>query len=95
VTVLNNDYELTNRLWQAAAAGDTTTIRMLAQHGVDLDAPDEDGLSAFDIATLHDCGPTARAIQAGREFQYLQKVGMELKRTGNFHNPAAWIHHRA
>jgi len=74
----NNPETLLNqRLWSAAAAGDSKTIRMLAMGGVDIDVRNEDGFTAFNIATQHGHSDTAMTILAVREMQYARKIGVE------------------
>src|ERR1700761_3615431 len=68
-------------LWEAARTGDSATIRVLALKGVDLDARNGEDCTALHIARNHNHTSTVRAILAAREFQYLQKVGVELKRS--------------
>jgi hypothetical protein len=95
MTTQSQDKAALDRLWDAAKTGDSATIRVLALGGVDLDARNEDDLTALHLARRHNHPSTVRAILAAREFQYLRKVGVELKRIGNSNNPAAWKHYKA
>ena len=95
MTTQIHDAALLNQLWEAAAAGDNATVRILAMNGVDLDARNDDDCTAFNLATRYNHPDTAKTILAAREFQYLQKVGIELSRIGNLHNPSSWKHHSA
>lgn len=70
-----NQEELQNRLWIAAAAGDCKTIRVLAMSGVDMDARNEDGFTAFNVATQHGHSDAATTILAAREMQFAQNLG--------------------
>ncbi len=91
----SQDKAVLDALWEAAKTGDSATIRVLALKGVDLDARNEEDYTALHLARRHNHPSTVRAILAAREFQYLQKVGAELKRSGNSNSPTAWKHYRA
>jgi ankyrin repeat protein len=64
----NQQKRLQKMLWSAAAAGDCAMVRKLAMAGVDFDARDEDGFSAFNIATMKGRVQTARTILAVKDF---------------------------
>lgn len=65
------------RLWEAARLGDTATIRMLAMSDqVDVNAKNEDGFDAFNIATQAGKAEAATTILAAREVQYMRELGM-------------------
>ncbi|HTK84838.1 MAG TPA: hypothetical protein VL625_07095 [Patescibacteria group bacterium] len=81
------DAAMLDKLWQAAETGDSATVRILAMKGVDLDACNENGQNAYTLAQINNHPATAKAIQAGREFQYLKRVGIEISRVGNLHSP--------
>lgn len=66
------------KLWEAAIKGDSLMIRILATQGVDLDAPNEDGLTAFMLATQHSHADAVMTILAAREAQYMKKIGAVL-----------------
>lgn len=69
--------ELQERLWEAARLGDTTTIRMLAMSGqVDVNAKNDDGFDAFNLATQAGKAEAATTILAAREVQYMRELGM-------------------
>lgn len=89
------DAAMLDRLWTAAETGDSATVRILAMKGVDLDACNENGLNAYTLAHMNNHYSTAKAIQAGREFQYLKRVGIEISRVGNLHNPTGGRIHYA
>ena len=74
----NNSGEmLQNRLWEAAARGDCATIRQLALCGVDIDARNEEGFTAFNLATQNNRPEAALTILAAKEVQYMQQLGVE------------------
>ncbi len=62
-------------LWKAAREGDCEKIRILAVHGVDIDARNEDGFTAFNIATEHGHADAAMTILAAREMNYARSIG--------------------
>ena len=66
-------------LWHAAAAGDCGLVRRLALAGVDLDARNDEGFTAFNIATMKGRTETAKTILAAREFKYTQALGMSAE----------------
>ncbi len=68
---------LEEKLWKAAARGDCQTIRMLAVTGVDIDARNEDGFTAFNIATQNGHSEAATTILAAREMQYARSIGVD------------------
>lgn len=69
--------EMQNRLWNAAKAGDCKTIRMLAMGGVDIDARNEEGFTAFNLATAAGHSEAAMALLAAREMQYARHIGVD------------------
>ncbi|PJB71619.1 MAG: ankyrin repeat domain-containing protein [Alphaproteobacteria bacterium CG_4_9_14_3_um_filter_47_13] len=66
-----------SRLWRAAEVGDCKTIRLLAMEGIDIDARNEDGFTAFNIATQNNHSDAAMTILAAREMQFAQDLGEE------------------
>jgi hypothetical protein len=62
-------------LWEAAEKGDCATIRALAAMGVDLDARNPAGYTAFNIATWKMQTEAAKTITAMRSAQYMNKIG--------------------
>ena len=71
--------DLQKMLYAAAAAGDSGMVRKLAMAGADLDARNEDGFTAFNIATMKGHTETAKTILAAREFKYTQALGMSAE----------------
>ena len=71
--------DLQKQLYVAAAAGDCTAIRMLAMHGADLDARNEEGFTAFNLATMNNHPQAAMTILAAREYNYFKKLGTDPK----------------
>lgn len=72
-------FAMQQQLWAAAAAGDSAAVRMLAMGGVDLEARNEEGFTAFNIATMKGHTDTAMTILAAREFKYAQHLGMSAE----------------
>lgn len=71
------DMDKQEQLWIAAKAGDCGTIRMLAMsEQVDVNAKNEDGFDAFNIATQAGKAEAATAILAAREVQYMRELGL-------------------
>lgn len=66
-------------LWNAAAMGDSGMVRRLAMAGVDMEARNDEGFTAFNIATMRGHADTARTILAVREFRYTQALGMSAE----------------
>lgn len=62
------------QFWDAAARGDTGAVRMLVMAGIDIDARNADGFTAFNLATMHGHTDTALTILAGREFRFMQAL---------------------
>jgi ankyrin repeat protein len=71
-----NSFEMQQKLWHAAATGDSAAIRMLVMGGVDLEVRNEEGFTAFNIATMKGHTDTAMTILAAREFKYARALGM-------------------
>ncbi|HTK85823.1 MAG TPA: hypothetical protein VL625_12140 [Patescibacteria group bacterium] len=69
------------KLWEAAAKGDSAMIRILALGGVDIDAPNEEGFTAFSLATRNNHADTAMTILAAREMQFMRNIGIESTET--------------
>jgi ankyrin repeat protein len=67
------------KLWEAASKGDSAMIRILAMGGVDIDAPNDEGFTAFSLATRNNHADTAMTILAAREMQYLRKIGADIQ----------------
>jgi hypothetical protein len=66
--------DMQRKLWDAAARGDTPAVRMLVMAGIDIDARNGDGFTAFNLATMNGHHDTALTILAGREFRYAQAL---------------------
>jgi hypothetical protein len=69
--------ELERRLHEAAARGDCGAIRRLALCGVDIEARDENGFTAFNIATRNSRPEAALTLLAAKEAQYMRSLGVE------------------
>lgn len=78
MTATDND-KLQAMLWAAAATGDSGMVRRLALVGVDMDARNNEGFTAFNIATMKGHADTAKTILAVREFRYTQGLGMSAE----------------
>jgi len=70
-----NENKLHEKLWDAAARGDNEAIRMLVMNGVDLEARNEDGFTAYNLATQQGHVNTALTILAARNMAYETKLG--------------------
>lgn len=62
-------------LWQAAMTGDCYAIRMLVMEGVDLEARDGQGRTAFNIATQYNQQNALKTLLAAREMKRMAKMG--------------------
>ena len=73
----NNEksYSSEQQLWDAAARGDSAAVRTLALKGVDLNARNEDGFTAYNLATQKGHLNTALTILAARDIAYETKLG--------------------
>jgi ankyrin repeat protein len=69
--------KLQEKLWRAAIRGDCHAIRLLAANGVDIDARNEDGFTAFNLASQHNQLEAQKTILAARDMQYAMKLGIE------------------
>ena len=69
--------ELEQKLRDAAAVGDCATIRKLAYAGVDTEARDERGQSAFHIATRYRQSDAALTLLAARQARRMRNMGIE------------------
>lgn len=70
-----NTRAMHEKLWRAAERGDAQTIRFLFIEGVNLDVPNDDGFTAFNIATQNGHHDVAMVILAAREMQYAENLG--------------------
>ena len=66
---------LQQKLWDAASRGDNAMVRILAASGVDLNARNEDGFTAYNLATQKGHFNTALVILAARDMAYEAKLG--------------------
>lgn len=64
------------QLWAAAGTGDSATIRALAMEGVDVDARNPDGFTAYNLATQNGHHNTALTILAFRKMKYFGTPGL-------------------
>lgn len=71
----NNKSMLQQKLWDAAARGDSGAVRVLVLNGVDIDARNEDGFTAYSLATQNGHFNTALTILAARNMAYEAKLG--------------------
>ncbi|MGZ9097385.1 MAG: ankyrin repeat domain-containing protein [Micavibrio sp.] len=65
-----------DRLFKAAAKGDKATIRALVFDDIDFDARDEEGRTAFNIATQFRHSDTAQTILAAKQMKTMQNLGL-------------------
>ena len=72
---VDNVMLLQQKLWDAAARGDNAMVRILAAGGVDLNARNEDGFTAYNLATQNGHFNTALVILAARDLAYEAKLG--------------------
>lgn len=63
-------------LWRAAKAGDCGAIRILVMDGVDLDARDEEGRTALNIATQYGQHEVIKTLLAAKEMRSLAVRGV-------------------
>jgi ankyrin repeat protein len=64
------------KLWHAAQTDDCAAIRALVLNGADLDARDELGRTALNIATQYGNAEAATTILAAKELNYMVKLGV-------------------
>ncbi|PZO87642.1 MAG: hypothetical protein DI626_03510 [Micavibrio aeruginosavorus] len=63
-------------LWIAAQNGDCARIRLLVMEGVDLDARDEQGRTALNIATHYNQSNAIKTLMAAKEMLRMAKLGL-------------------
>lgn len=68
--------ELNQRLWEATEAGDCANIRRLIVSGADLNAKDEQGRNAFQIASQTSDSDAMTTILAAKQMLELEKMGV-------------------
>ena len=75
---MNRDkQEIQERLWRAVEAGDYRAIRTTIMNGADIDARDEQGRTAFQIATQRGDSEAAWILLAARELKFNMQLGMK------------------
>lgn len=84
MSVLPGHEDLQQQLFAAAAAGDCTAIRALARNGVDLNACNEKGFTALDLAARHNHLRTVMTIMSACELQKMQSRDTGSRDTTNF-----------
>lgn len=62
-------------LWAAALKGDSPMIRKLVMEGVDLDARDDQGRTALNIAMQYNNTDAIKTLMAAKEMRRMAKVG--------------------
>jgi hypothetical protein len=62
-------------LWKAAALGDCYKIRLLVMEGVDIEARDEQGRTALNIATQYKRNEAVKTLLAAKEMLRMAKRG--------------------
>lgn len=71
--------DLNEQLREAARHGDCAKIRLLIMSGADADARDEDGWSAFNIATSYGYSSAATTLLAVRQLSYIRQLGVDAQ----------------
>ncbi len=71
--------DLNEQLRQAARDGDAAKIRLLVMSGADVDARDEEGWTAFNIATAHGHASVATTLLAARQLSYIRHIGIDAQ----------------
>lgn len=68
--------EMQKALWVAAQKGDKEKIRMLVVAGADVNATDEDGRTALNIASQYGQADAYKTLLAARGMQELMQAGV-------------------
>ena len=71
--------DLNEQLHAAARDGDCGKIRLLVMSGADVDSRDEDGWTAFNIATSAGQPQAATTLLAARQLSYIRKIGVDAQ----------------
>lgn len=74
-----NYQDLNEQLREAARAGDCYKIRLLVMGGADVDDRDEDGWTAFNIATATGHTEAATTLLAARQLSYIRQLGVDAQ----------------
>ncbi len=71
--------DLNEQLREAARSGDCAKIRLLVMSGADVDARDEEGWTAFNIAAAAGKNQAATTLLAARQLAYIRKMGVDAQ----------------
>lgn len=71
--------DLNQQLHEAARSGDCGKIRLLVMGGADVDARDDDGWNAFNIATSAGHSQAATTLLAARQLSYINQLGVDAQ----------------
>ena len=66
-------------MFKAAAKGDCMTLRLLVINGVDVEAKNDDGFTAFNVAIQNDKVDAATVLLAAREMKFAEDLGVDPK----------------
>lgn len=78
----DNSNILQEELWTAAKDGDCGAIRRLVMKGVDIEAKDRLGRTAFNIATQYGHSNAAMTILAAKELKFMMELGLDPEEIG-------------
>ncbi|QQG36964.1 MAG: hypothetical protein HYS17_04120 [Micavibrio aeruginosavorus] len=74
-----NYQDLNAQLREAARLGDCHKIRLLVMGGANVDDRDEDGWTAFNIATAAGHSEAATTLLAARQLSYIRQLGVDAQ----------------